>query len=39
MTAGDAGVLAAALETLESQADGDQVRVRVRVADGVAQRH
>jgi hypothetical protein len=39
MTAEDAGVLASALETLESQADGDQVRVRLRVADGVAQRH
>jgi hypothetical protein len=39
MTAEDAGILTTALETLESQADGDQVRVRLRVADGVAQRH
>jgi hypothetical protein len=38
MTADDAGVLASALETMQTQAEGDLVRVSLRVPDGVAQR-
>jgi len=35
MSAADAAVLAAALETMQAQADGDQVVVRLQIADAI----